>query len=299
MRTELLAIAITVAREAADTARSMRAEGVSGVPRSRPTPTWSPPRTVPWSARWSPRWARCGPATRFWARSTAGTERRRRGPLGGGPHRRDGQLPLRSPAVRRLAGRRGRRGGRGRCGPQRGDRGRVDRHPRRRARSAAGGGWAAQPQTDLAQTLVATGFGYDAKRRAHQAEVLTRLITRVRDIRRFGAASLDLCLAAEGGVDAYFEKGLNPWDHAAGGLIARRGGAAGRRPERAAGRPRHARRGAAGDLRPAGRPACRVRRRRRPVGAGGGAAVRPVRAPGRPGAAASARRARPAPQGTG
>jgi myo-inositol-1(or 4)-monophosphatase len=79
-------------------------------------------------------------------------------------------------------------------------------------------------QTELAQALVATGFGYDAKRRAHQAEVLTRLITRVRDIRRFGAAALDLCVAAEGGFDAYFEKGLNAWDHAAGGLIAREAG---------------------------------------------------------------------------
>jgi len=42
----------------------------------------------------------------------------------------------------------------------------------------------------------------------------------VRDIRRFGAAAIDLCLAAEGQVDAYFEKGLNLWDQAAGGLVA-------------------------------------------------------------------------------
>ena len=82
----------------------------------------------------------------------------------------------------------------------------------------------ASTQTDLAQSLVATGFGYDAKRRAHQAEVLTRVITRVRDIRRFGSAALDLCTTAEGGFDAYFEKGLNPWDHAAGGLIATEAG---------------------------------------------------------------------------
>jgi myo-inositol-1(or 4)-monophosphatase len=82
----------------------------------------------------------------------------------------------------------------------------------------------ASTQTELSQALVATGFGYDAKRRAHQAEVLTRLITRVRDIRRFGSAALDLCLTAEGGFDAYFEKGLNPWDHAAGGLIATEAG---------------------------------------------------------------------------
>jgi myo-inositol-1(or 4)-monophosphatase len=75
-------------------------------------------------------------------------------------------------------------------------------------------------RTTLDQTLLATGFGYDAARRAHQGQVLAGLITRVRDIRRFGAAALDLCMAAEGMVDAYFEKGLNPWDHAAGGLVA-------------------------------------------------------------------------------
>ena len=73
---------------------------------------------------------------------------------------------------------------------------------------------------DLGQALVATGFGYDAARRAHQAGVLPHLLPRVRDIRRFGAASIDLCFAAEGRVDAYFEKGLNAWDHAAGGLVA-------------------------------------------------------------------------------
>lgn len=80
------------------------------------------------------------------------------------------------------------------------------------------------PATDLAQALVATGFGYESARRAHQAAVLTRLLPQVRDIRRFGAAALDLCLAAEGAVDAYYEKGLNPWDHAAGGLIAAEAG---------------------------------------------------------------------------
>jgi myo-inositol-1(or 4)-monophosphatase len=80
-------------------------------------------------------------------------------------------------------------------------------------------------RTSLEQTLVGTGFGYDAKRRAHQGAVLAQLITRVRDIRRFGAAALDLCAVAEGTLDAYFEKGLNPWDHAAGGLIATEAGA--------------------------------------------------------------------------
>ena len=79
-------------------------------------------------------------------------------------------------------------------------------------------------RAELDQTLVGTGFGYDARRRAHQGAVLAGLITRVRDIRRFGAAALDLCAVAEGTLDAYFEKGLNPWDHAAGGLIAAEAG---------------------------------------------------------------------------
>jgi myo-inositol-1(or 4)-monophosphatase len=80
-------------------------------------------------------------------------------------------------------------------------------------------------RTRLDQSLVGTGFGYDAKRRAHQGAVVAQLITRVRDIRRFGAAALDLCAVAEGMLDAYYEKGLNPWDHAAGGLIASEAGA--------------------------------------------------------------------------
>jgi myo-inositol-1(or 4)-monophosphatase len=79
-------------------------------------------------------------------------------------------------------------------------------------------------ETRLSQALVATGFSYDPARRGHQAAVVAGLIAQVRDIRRLGAAALDLCLAAEGAVDAYFEKGLNPWDHAAGGLVAAEAG---------------------------------------------------------------------------
>jgi myo-inositol-1(or 4)-monophosphatase len=75
-------------------------------------------------------------------------------------------------------------------------------------------------QTRLSHALVATGFSYDPAVRAQQAAVVAGLIAQVRDIRRFGAAALDLCLAAEGAVDAFYEKGLNLWDHAAGGLIA-------------------------------------------------------------------------------
>ncbi|GAA0897564.1 inositol monophosphatase family protein [Virgisporangium aurantiacum] len=94
-----------------------------------------------------------------------------------------------------------------------------------------GGAWragrrlACSTVTDLGQALVGTGFGYDPARRAHQATVVAALLPRVRDIRRFGAASIDLCLTAEGSLDAYFEKGLNPWDSAAGGLVATEAGA--------------------------------------------------------------------------
>ncbi|WP_221478541.1 inositol monophosphatase family protein [Paractinoplanes abujensis] len=77
----------------------------------------------------------------------------------------------------------------------------------------------------LGQALVGTGFSYDARRRAHQGQVVAGLITRVRDIRRFGAAALDLCAVAEGMLDGYYEKGLNPWDWAAGGLVATEAGA--------------------------------------------------------------------------
>ncbi|WP_320064637.1 inositol monophosphatase family protein [Micromonospora sp. RTGN7] len=93
-----------------------------------------------------------------------------------------------------------------------------------------GGAWRAgkrlrcSTETDLGQALIATGFGYDPARRSHQARVVAELIPQVRDIRRLGAAALDLCLAAEGRVDAYFEKGLAAWDQAAGGLIASEAG---------------------------------------------------------------------------
>ena len=77
----------------------------------------------------------------------------------------------------------------------------------------------------LALRLLATGFNYDAGIRRRQAEALVELITEVRDVRRLGACSLDLCHVAEGSLDGYFEEGLNLWDHAAGGLIARIAGA--------------------------------------------------------------------------
>jgi len=77
----------------------------------------------------------------------------------------------------------------------------------------------------LERMLVATGFGYDAGRRALQGKVVAELLPQVRDIRRMGAASLDLCAVAAGRVDAYYEVGLSPWDLAAGLLVASEAGA--------------------------------------------------------------------------
>jgi myo-inositol-1(or 4)-monophosphatase len=79
---------------------------------------------------------------------------------------------------------------------------------------------------ELASALVATGFAYDAKVRAAQAEVFARLIGRVRDIRRFGSAALDLAWTAAGMYDAYFERTVKPWDIAAGVLVCERAGLA-------------------------------------------------------------------------
>jgi myo-inositol-1(or 4)-monophosphatase len=76
----------------------------------------------------------------------------------------------------------------------------------------------------LEQTLVATGFGYRAEQRREQGAVVARLVPRVRDIRRFGSAALDLCAVAAGRVDAYYELNLNAWDHAAGALVAAEAG---------------------------------------------------------------------------
>ncbi len=77
---------------------------------------------------------------------------------------------------------------------------------------------------DLAACLVGTGFSYTAELRAEQATVLTRVLPAVRDIRRFGSAALDLCWAAAGRLDAFYERRLNEWDRAAGALIAREAG---------------------------------------------------------------------------
>ncbi len=82
-----------------------------------------------------------------------------------------------------------------------------------------------RPGVPLDQALVATGFGYRAERRTVQGEVVAALLPRIRDIRRNGVASVDLCAVAAGRLDGYYERGLNYWDYAAGALIAAEAGA--------------------------------------------------------------------------
>lgn len=78
---------------------------------------------------------------------------------------------------------------------------------------------------DLSLALVGTGFAYDSEVRAQQGRAVATLLSQVRDIRRCGSAALDLCMLATGRLDAYYERGLKPWDHAAGALIAAEAGA--------------------------------------------------------------------------
>jgi myo-inositol-1(or 4)-monophosphatase len=77
----------------------------------------------------------------------------------------------------------------------------------------------------LSLALVATGFSYDSANRAHQAQVLTSVLPAIRDIRRMGGAAIDLASVGCGRVDAYYERGLQAWDLAAGAIIAAEAGA--------------------------------------------------------------------------
>jgi myo-inositol-1(or 4)-monophosphatase len=79
--------------------------------------------------------------------------------------------------------------------------------------------------TDLSTALFATGFAYKQAKRVWQTRMLSAFIGSVRDVRRMGAASLDLCSVACGRVDAYAEEGLGPWDLAGGHIIALEAGA--------------------------------------------------------------------------
>ncbi|CAB4703576.1 unannotated protein [freshwater metagenome] len=100
------------------------------------------------------------------------------------------------------------------------------------------------------RALIATGFSYDVADREAQAALVSKLLLEIRDLRRIGAGAADLCLVATGRLDGFYERGLNEWDLAAGGLIAteagalvtgRNGGPAGKEMVIAAGAHLHAR----------------------------------------------------------
>lgn len=110
--------------------------------------------------------------------------------------------------------------------------------------AAAGGGatcdgarLAVTGATDVALSLLGTGFAYDAARRARQAAMVGALLPRVRDVRRGGSAALDLCAVAAGWLDAYLEHGCHWWDWAAAALIAQEAGAVVRLPNPAGSAP--------------------------------------------------------------
>ncbi len=79
-------------------------------------------------------------------------------------------------------------------------------------------------QSDLSRSLIGTGFGYSQQRRAGQGQMVAGILPQVRDIRRVGAASIDLCWVAAGLLDGYYELGLHSWDFAAGALIIEEAG---------------------------------------------------------------------------
>ncbi|KQS63641.1 inositol monophosphatase family protein [Modestobacter sp. Leaf380] len=76
----------------------------------------------------------------------------------------------------------------------------------------------------LELTLVATGFAYDRGIRTRQGHVLAAVLPEVRDVRRWGSAAVEICLAAAGRVDAFYQLDLKPWDHVAADLVAAEAG---------------------------------------------------------------------------
>jgi len=82
-----------------------------------------------------------------------------------------------------------------------------------------------RPSPPMAEALIGTGFGYLRERRVRQAAVVREMIPRLRDVRRAGSAAIDLCDVGCGRLDGFYERGLNPWDYAAGALVASEGGA--------------------------------------------------------------------------
>lgn len=83
---------------------------------------------------------------------------------------------------------------------------------------------AANPEIGPAGALIGTGFGYDPLTHAGDLDLVSRVMPIARDLRRAGAASLDLASVAAGRLDAYYERGLQPWDLAGGSLLVTEAG---------------------------------------------------------------------------
>ncbi|WP_146339855.1 inositol monophosphatase family protein [Nesterenkonia sp. NBAIMH1] len=106
--------------------------------------------------------------------------------------------------------------------------------------SAGQGAWTASytsepvrmhgPSGELSAGLLASGFAYDAERREEQAAAVTDMLAQFGNMRRLGAAALDICMVAEGTMDAYAEYGIQEHDWAAAAVIAEEAGTPMRRP---------------------------------------------------------------------
>jgi myo-inositol-1(or 4)-monophosphatase len=77
----------------------------------------------------------------------------------------------------------------------------------------------------LADAMLGTGFPHGATTRVPEMEALLgELAVRARAVRRLGSAALDLCYVAAGRMDGFWDRGLKPWDTAAGALVVAEAG---------------------------------------------------------------------------
>ena len=81
--------------------------------------------------------------------------------------------------------------------------------------------------SSLNRSLLVTGFAYNLRQvQENNLDQFTRFLLKAQGVRRTGTAVLDLCYVASGRFDGFWELNLNPWDTAAGMVIALAAGAA-------------------------------------------------------------------------